>query len=143
MGNTKELPPPAKTLLVYAAYGWAAERRWFSPAGRPVMPPTGEYAPRLAALLTKPGGMDELRAYTEKGMAAWGVDPSIIAVVKPAFASPDLAQGLAMLLRPWQNSTESRAKIAPAPPQPAPSAQQTDPALTQRKSIKLRFSGPS
>jgi hypothetical protein len=93
-----ERPPPAHVLLAYAADGWAAENGRFNPSGKPKPPEPAAWRPVVATLLHEADGLDRLRDLALAGMMAWNVDPSIIACVAPAFATPDFAAALAWRL---------------------------------------------
>jgi len=82
-----ELPAPAHVLLAYAADGWAVQNGQLSPAGKPRHPKAEIWLPIARALLRQPDGLERLRDLALAGMAAWGVDPSIVACVSSAFAS--------------------------------------------------------
>jgi hypothetical protein len=91
------LLPPVATLLEYAAYGWSADRGDVSTAGRPRLPNSAVWLPEFAAMLAAPDGLARLERFALIGMQAWGVDPSISAVLPAAFASPGLVDRLAAL----------------------------------------------
>lgn len=90
-----ELPRPVNTLLAYAADGWAIEHGRLKPSGKPKAPDLAEWGPVARTLLQKPDGLDRLRDLALAGMVAWNVDPSIMACVAPAFATPGFAVRLA------------------------------------------------
>jgi len=115
----RKRPPPVETLLSYAAYGFAAHRGNFSPAGRPRTPPAREWLPEFAAMLAAPGGMARLERLTLIGMQSWGVDPSISDVLPAAFATPGLRDRLAALY-PGPSPILPAALMAVAPEAPMP-----------------------
>jgi hypothetical protein len=129
-----ELPPPVHILLAYAADGWAAENGQFNPSGKPKPPDMAAWLPVARALLQESDGLNRLRDLALTGMAAWNVDPSIIACVAPAFATPDFAMRLARRLAITGNWGPDPAPIeepAPSPrtiSEPAPPANPSAPA---------------
>jgi len=129
------LPPPAATLLVYAAFGWSVHLGDFSANGRPRMPPDASWLPELAALLTAPDGLAGLQELTSLGMRGWEVDASLCAVLPAAFAVPGLLDRFAALypgkldIIPPALMAAAPAKpparaVTPALPKPAPTSDQ-------------------
>jgi len=111
-----ELAPPVHTLLAYAADGWAAQRGCLNPSGKPKPPAREEWLPVVGALVQEPDGLDRLRDLTLTGMAAWGVDPAMMASVSGAFSRPDIADQLT-----WRLGTLASLRPQPVPPPPAKS----------------------
>lgn len=112
------LPPPAATLLIYAAYGWSVHLGDYSPSGRPRQPSDASWLPKFAALLTSPDGMIGLEKLALFGMQAWEVDPAICAVLPAAFAGPGLVDRLAALYPGHLNIIPRGLMAAPLPAAP-------------------------
>lgn len=82
------LPPPVETILIYAAYGWAAANGFKARSGRPKLPERDVWLPLFAALAEHDTGKRELARYARLGLAAWNVPFSIAGCLGAAFADP-------------------------------------------------------
>ena len=125
MSGGRILPPPAETLLTYAVYGWAAEQKMLTAAGRPRLPARTVWQPVFATLLAMPGWRLTIGAYLARGLEAWDVAPSIAACAAPALLAEALRERWIAVLaeQGWKHA------IPPLPPVPAARAVPATPEL--------------
>jgi hypothetical protein len=83
--NTRLLPPPAETILLYAADGLSKERGFLSRSGRPRTPERAVWVPLFRDLLQSSAGLESLERLAETGMRAWNVPDSMILCLNGAF----------------------------------------------------------
>ena len=79
------LPPPASTILLYAADGLSAWRKNFSPAGFPRTPSRSDWVPMFRQLVESKEGMETLQNLAIAGMEAWKCPQSHIQCLNAAF----------------------------------------------------------
>ena len=113
MSGRETLPVPVATLLTYAVYGWAAEQKMLTAAGRPRLPARAVRQPVFATQLAMPGWRLTLGAYLARGLEAWGVEPSIAACAAPALLAEDLRER-------WIALLAEQGWSRPIPPLPSP-----------------------
>ena len=83
--QTVVLPPPAGTILLYAADGLSSWRGHLSPAGKPCTPNRSHWVPMFRQLVDSDEGMQTLRTLAEAGMRAWNCPPGIVGCLGDAF----------------------------------------------------------
>jgi hypothetical protein len=83
--NTPLLPPPAATILLYAADGLSVWRKNFSPSGNPRTPERVVWVSMFHELVKSPEGLRTLHKLAESGMRAWRCSPATVDCLKDAF----------------------------------------------------------
>jgi hypothetical protein len=79
------LPPPAGTILLYAADGLSVRQGDLSPAGRPRTPKRSTWVPLFREHLDTDEGTDTLYSLAEDGMRAWDCSPDQMNGLRRAF----------------------------------------------------------
>jgi hypothetical protein len=79
------LPPPAGTILLYAADGLSSRQRDLSPAGRPRTPKRSIWVPMFRRYIDTDEGLDTLYSLAEDGMQAWDCSPDQVNSLSDAF----------------------------------------------------------
>jgi hypothetical protein len=79
------LPPPAGTILLYAADGLSTWRGHFNPSGRPRTPERSLWVPMFRQLVDSPEGLTTLHSMAEAGMRAWDCSEDVLACLPQAF----------------------------------------------------------
>ncbi len=82
------LPPPAETILMYAAWGWAFEQGYLSRSARPKLPERTLWVPLFYDLTKIETGMSHLKELAVAGCIAWSISPSTRACLDDAFRDP-------------------------------------------------------
>jgi hypothetical protein len=80
------LPPPAGTILLYAADGLSAKRGDLSPAGRPRTPRRSIWVPLFRDYIETDEGLGTLHSLAKDGMTAWDCSPDQLDSLVDAFA---------------------------------------------------------
>ena len=79
------LPPPAGTILLYAADGLSSRQGDLSPAGRPLTPKRSIWVPMFRDYIDSEDGLGILYILAEEGMRAWGCTPDQVNSLSGAF----------------------------------------------------------
>jgi hypothetical protein len=79
------LPPPAETILLYAADGLSMRQGHLSPAGRPKPLKRSSWVPLFYRLIKSPRGLRMLHALAESGMRAWDCSNDMLDSLDGAF----------------------------------------------------------
>lgn len=107
------LPPPVETILIYAAYGWAALNGYAAASGRPRLPERRIWVPLLHRLSLSPDGIAEIHDLARKGLECWGVAPSIRACLGDAFANERFETLLSEAIRHLADTAEPPLRLRP------------------------------
>jgi len=84
--RTPILPPPAGTILLYAADGLAQSRGQLNRSGKPRTPARDQWVPLFRTLVESKEGLVELQHLATAGMQGWGCPPSLTRCLDDAFA---------------------------------------------------------
>jgi hypothetical protein len=79
------LPPPAGTILLYAADGLSSRQGDLSPAGRPRTPKRSIWVPIFRGYIDTDEGLDTLYSLADEGMRAWDCSPDQVNSLSDAF----------------------------------------------------------
>lgn len=79
------LPPPAGTILLYAADGLSSRQGDLSPAGRPRTPKRSIWVPMFRLYIDSENGLGTLHSLAEDGMRAWDCSPDQVNSLSDAF----------------------------------------------------------
>jgi hypothetical protein len=121
------LPPPAGTILLYAADGLSSWKGHLSPAGKPRTPSRSLWVPMFRQLVESREGLVTLRALAEEGMRAWECPPTMVRCLEYAlrditFRALSIAalQDFAETAREKVTLPGSEPPPYPPPPKPRP-----------------------
>jgi hypothetical protein len=120
------LPPPAGTILLYAADGLAASRGDLSPTGKPRTPSRDQWVPLFRGLVGSKEGLVELQGLATAGMKAWNCPPGLMRCLNDAFQ--DITFPTRLIATLDDLAATAREKIPePVPPMPATAPGPTQP----------------
>jgi len=80
------LPPPAGTILLYAADGLSAKQGDLGPSGRPRTPRRSIWVPLFRDYIETDEGLGTLHSLAKDGMTAWDCSPDQLDSLVDAFA---------------------------------------------------------
>lgn len=86
------LPPPAHSILIYAALGWAARRKLLNVSGKPYVPAYSLWLPDMLAASRSKAWEAIIKPLAVEGMGY--VCPSLQGAVESAFAFPGFQAAL-------------------------------------------------
>ena len=116
------LPPPAGTILLYAADGLASQQGHLSPAGKPQMPSRCEWVPMFRELIDSKEGLSKLHDLARAGMVAWNCPPGMIACLDDAFCDITFRALSISALEDFAETARAKVVLSvPTPRSPQPS----------------------
>lgn len=116
------LPPPAETILLYAADGLSVWKKNFSPSGNPRTPERTVWVPMFNELVKSPEGLRTLHKLAEIGMKAWQCPPATVDCLKDAFHDITLRGLFIVNLQRLADTSRERITLPPLPNPPSPSS---------------------
>lgn len=141
--RTLILPPPASTILLYAADGLSVWRKNLNAAGFPRTPNRADWVPMFRQLVDSEEGMETLQNLALAGMEAWKCPSSQIQCLNDAFRDITFrALSIAALQRFFDTTAEKIVFPEPVKRQPYPATQQAAPK-PERETQKPSNNPPS
>lgn len=138
------LPPPAATILLYAADGLSVWRKNFSPSGNPRTPERIIWVPMFRELVKSPEGLRTLRKLAETGMQAWRCPPDTVNCLKDAFHDITIRALMLATLEHFAETARERVLLTvPPPPRPYPSPARPTPPRPERPNRTPSATPPS
>ena len=133
----KFLPPPAATILLYAADGLSVWKGHLNPSGRPRMPQRSIWVPMFRELANSTDGLKTLRSLAEAGMQAWNCSADHLNCLESVFRDITFRALIIATLdnlydvprepvAPTGLSVSTRTPPAPPKPRPRPEAPRHD-----------------
>ena len=131
--KTLLLPPPAGTILLYAADGLSAWKNRLSACLRPRTPNRSEWVPMFRQLVDSHEGLRTLQSLAEADMRAWRCPKSLVEALRSAFRDMTLRSLMIVALENFAATEQEKATLpySTAPDLPV-SSPQPDPEIRSR-----------
>ena len=110
------LPPPAATILLYAADGLAAWRKHMRATGKPRTPPRTEWVPMFRQLVDSEQGLATLHDLAETGIVAWDCPPSFAQCLDAAFRDITFRALSIAALQDFADTAQKKVVLPTSPP---------------------------
>lgn len=124
--KTQLLPPPAGTILLYAADGLSAWKNRLSAYLRPRTPNRAEWVPMFRQLVDSHEGLRTLQSLAEAGMRAWRCPKSALDSLRAAFRDMTLRSLMIVALEKFAATAREKVSLPdasnPSPPASPPLA---------------------
>lgn len=138
------LPPPAATILLYAADGLSTWDKNFTSAGFPRTPNRSHWVPVFRDLVNSPKGIQKLHIFAETGMMAWRCHPDTVACLKAAFRDITIRALLIASLERFAVTSSEKVVMPPAQPaRPYPPSGRPTPPRPERPHATSSPTSPS
>ena len=141
--SSKLLPPPARTILLYAADGLASKNGNLSPAGKPRAPARSVWVPMFRRLVDSDEGMQTILSLAQAGMRAWNCPTTMVKCLGGAFNDITFR---ALSIAALQNFAETAGEkiVLPSPEKPhrAPPRSPAAPKVAPKPVVVLPLGFP-
>jgi len=121
------LPPPAGTILLYAADGLSSWRGHLSPEGTPRTPSRSHWVPMFRQLVDSKEGLLTLHDLAKAGMRAWNCPPPMVGCLDDAFRDITFRAMSIAALQHFADTAPERVMLPGAEPSPYPPSPKIQP----------------
>lgn len=135
--KTHLLPPPAGTILLYAADGLSAWKNRLSACLRPRTPNRTEWVPMFRQLVDSHEGLRTLQSLAEAGMRAWRCPKSVLDSLKAAFRDMTLRSLMIVALENFAATAREKVIVSNPPNSSPPAAVPSTSA--QKRSVRPQW----